>query len=166
MFLDDLFDDETTLKTLYVSRKVVNFAEILNWAYRQGFPTTLDPTDFHVTICYSKSKFDWACTSPLRREVRISGDERSIHQFDGGAVVMTVQNDELADRWQQFIDLGASNSYKEYRPHITITYGDLPEAVVAFPGDIILGPEIWSEVNGGWKHSLEERPTGAIPIVD
>ena len=161
MFLNELFADSTALKTLYVSRKVVNFPELLNWAYRSGFKTTLAPTDYHVTICYSKTKFDWASTQPDLENLVISGGHRSMQNFQGGACVLKIESADLGDRWQQFLDLGATNKFSEYKPHITITYGDIPRGVKPFEGDIILGPEIWKPVDDNWKGEMVERITGA-----
>lgn len=125
----------------------MNGAELLRWAKKQGFGSTLDKSDLHVTVAYSKAKLHWppadrdSITIPepsrfLKREVKPLGDE--------GAVVLAFDSTELYRRWRSLVDYGASWDYATYTPHVTITYDgkgmDLSK-VEPFAGAIVLGPE-------------------------
>ena len=156
-----MFGDTSSTKNCYVSRPVVNIGDIINWAYYNGFETTLPPGDLHVTICYSKARFDWASLYPARNQIVIPAQTRTIEEFNGGAVVLKLESPVLTTRWQQFLDVGASTSFPTYKPHVTITYGGTPKGAKPYEGRIVLGPEKWSELDDDWKGKLEEWPTGA-----
>lgn len=157
MIINELFKDDATKKTLYVSRQVLNHEAIRDWARENGFKSTLPPDDFHVTIAYSKNKFDWSSTEPDEEIIYIEPDDtRTLHVFDGGATVIHFSNDALAERWQTLLDLGASNSYKTYKAHITITYMGKHKMAIAYTGEIILGPEVWAEINSDWQNDMKE----------
>jgi len=163
MYLSDIFSDETSYKNIYVSRSVVNFGDIVNYAYHNGFATTLAPSDLHVTICYSKSRIDWYALYPERNEIVIPPQTRTIEAFNGGAVVLKLESPVLAARWQQFLDVGASTSFPTYKPHVTLTYTGIPAGAKPYEGRIVLGPEKWTELNTDWKSGVEEWPTGYKP---
>lgn len=140
---------------LYASRKVLNGADIVAWAKKQGFKSTLAPEDMHVTIAYSSAPVDAAAVgkqSPGYMAGKATAD--GLHQFDGGAVVLKLSAPTLQTRWQQFRKAGASWDFPEYQPHITITYdkGDVDLAKVKpYAGPIELGPETVEplDVNAG-----------------
>jgi hypothetical protein len=158
MILNELFKDETSIKTAYVSRKVLNHEAVRDWAEENGFPSTLPVDDLHVTIAYSKEKFDWSTTEPDEEIIYIEpSDDRQLHVFDGGATVIHFTNEALTQRWQALIDLGASNSYKTYKAHITVTYTGKPKKAVPYPGEIVLGPEVWKEIDNDWKSDMVEQ---------
>lgn len=147
-------------RTLYVSRPVVNSAEIIAWAKAQGFTTTLAAADLHVTIAYSREPVDWmaAGTDSARIEIE-EGGPRLIERFDGGAVVLLFSSWQLAWRHGDFRRQGATWDHPEYQPHITITYDagavDL-DAVEPYRGKIVLGAERFAEVDEGWKSTVKE----------
>lgn len=149
-------------KSLYLSRKVKNGKDIVDWAKSQGFESTLDPTDMHVTIAYSDAPVDWDELGDSFGTITVKKPmTRAIQLFDGGAVVLTLENADLARRWQEAIDAGASWSYEDYTPHVTLTYGGaeglLIDDMKPFDGDIILGEEIFAEVNKKWKGKVKEK---------
>lgn len=153
-----------TKRPLYVNRPVLLGKEIQLWAKEQGFETTLPPEDFHITIAYSKTPVNHALAVTDDSEIEVEDDieeERTVEQFNGGAVVLTIPSDELTDRWQYYIDeVGVVPTFPEYRAHITITY-KLPdgfdlENVVPYRGCILLGPEIMEEPSDSWKDDTIE----------
>ncbi len=145
------------MKSVYVSRNALNREAIREWARANGFHSTLPGEDFHVTIAFSKEMFDWDSTEPRQDFIYIPpAKDRQLKVFDGGATVIHFTNDQLAQRWQEFIDLGASNSYPDYKAHITVTYKGKPKKAIPYPGEIVLGPEIWKEVNMDWKKEMKE----------
>lgn len=161
MRIDDL-QNTPEKKTLYLSRKVLNGAEIMEWAKSQGFTSLLDPADMHITIAYSKEPLDWEELGNSFGSITVKKpDTRSIQLFDGGAVVLTVENADLGRRWQECCDAGASWDYPDYSPHVTLTYGGLADLIIEdikpFEGDIKLGPEIFAKVNKGWKSKTKEK---------
>lgn len=153
-------------RTLYVSRRVVNADEILAWAREQGFTSTLTAEQLHVTVAFSRTPVDWmevgeAWAGDKAGELTIApGGARLIEKFDGGAVVLLFNASELSWRHEQIKQAGASWDWPEYQPHITLTYdpGDLDlSSVEPYRGRIVLGPEVFEEVNEDWRESVEEN---------
>ena len=141
-------------RSLYVSRKVVNGEAIVAWARRQGFATPLAAEDMHITIAYSRAAVDWmAAGEAWSSEMKIgAGGPRLLERF-GDAVVLLVKASELEWRHRSFEEIGASWDHPEYQPHVTIAYGadvDLA-SVEPYQGEIVLGPEIFAEVDENWK---------------
>lgn len=137
-------------RTLYVSRKVVNAAEIIRWAKGQGFKTTIPANDLHVTIAYSRTPVDWMKIGEAwQSELKLAaGGPRLMEQF-GEARVLLFKASELEWRHEAMESAGASWDHEEYQPHITISYDpgspDLAD-VEPYQGEIILGPELFAEV--------------------
>lgn len=153
-------------KSLYLSRKVKNGKAILDWAKSQGFETILDPEDMHVTIAYSDAPIDWDALGDTYKSITVKKPStRSIQEFDGGAIVLTLENADLTRRWQEAIELGASWSYEDYSPHVTLSYGGseglILEDMSPYDGDIELGEEIFAEVNKKWKGKVKEKDLNA-----
>jgi phage-related protein (TIGR01555 family) len=143
-------------RTLYVSRKVTNGAEILAWAKAQGFESTVPAEKLHVTIAYSRNPVDWMQISETwtgERDGTLTvapGGARLIDQFGEGAVVLLFNSSELAWRHVSINeDTGATWDWPEYQPHITFTYEpgsvDL-KAIEPYRGKIEFGPEIFEEI--------------------
>jgi phage-related protein (TIGR01555 family) len=134
-------------RSLYVRRDVINKAEITRWAKAQGF-TDIVP-DLHVTITYSRAPVDWfAMGSTWDEELRLpAGGARQMETF-GEAKVLLIQSNMLTWRHEEMVGNGASFDFPEYQPHITISYGAMPENVEPYQGVIKLGPEIFEEVKG------------------
>lgn len=144
-------------RTLYVSRKVVNSADLLAWAEAQGFTQTLPAEELHVTIAYSRTPIDWMKVGePWEGEMEIAaGGPRLMERFgaDKGATVLLFAGSRLSWRHEEIIRAGASWDHPEFQPHITISYGDAPDltAIEPYRGKIVLGPEIFAEVDEDWK---------------
>ncbi|WP_039012537.1 anti-CBASS protein Acb1 family protein [Pseudomonas brassicacearum] len=142
-------------RTLYVSRKVTNGADIIEWAKAQGFESTLPAEDLHVTIAYSRSPVDWmkvgeSWSGDGNGQLKIApGGARLIDKFGEGAVVLLFNSSELSWRHVSIVEAGASWDWPDYQPHITFTYEpgsvDL-SAVQPYRGKIELGPEIFEEL--------------------
>lgn len=153
-------------KTLYVSRDVVNASDILKWAKEQGFGTTLPADDLHVTIAFSRSPVDWMkigeswSFGDAKGNLMINpGGPRLMERF-GDAVVLLFGSSDLSWRHMSIREAGASWDHDEYQPHITITYkiGDVDlSKVEPYRGKIILGPEIFREVNEDWEAGVTEE---------
>jgi len=148
-------------RTLYVSRKVVNAAEIIRWAKRQGFKTTLPADDLHVTIAYSRKPVDWMKIGEAwQSELKLAaGGPRLMEQF-GEARVLLFKASELEWRHEAMEEAGATWDHEEYQPHITISYD--PESpdlanVEPYQGEIILGPELFAEVEEDWQAGVSEE---------
>jgi hypothetical protein len=169
-------------RSLYVTRSVLNATEILEWAKEQGFTSTLPPEDLHVTIMYSRRPVDWSNIPKgykQNEQIEIldgapsvysspTGDSlRSIKPLgDKGAVVLTIPGSySLESRWSQLKDAGCSWDYKGYQPHMTITYEGAPSdlsVVQPFYKPIVLGPEIWAEVEENWSEDIMEATFAKI----
>lgn len=153
-------------RSLYVSRKVVNAAEIIAWAKAQGFETTQPADQLHVTIINSRTPLDWMKVSEgwgnnEKGELTIApGGPRIVEPLgDKGAVVLLFNSWELTHRHGTIRNAGAAWKFDEYQPHITITYqlGDLDlSKVEPYRGRIVLGPEVFEEVVDDWEKTVVE----------
>lgn len=171
MRITDLNEKDIEKKSLYLSRKVKNGNEIVEWAKEQGFTSILDPDDMHVTIAFSDAPIDWDAMGDSYKNIKVKKPmTRSIQMFDGGAVVLTLENGDLGRRWQEAIDLGASWSYEDYSPHVTLSYSgadgiDITD-IKPFGEDIILGEEIFKEVDHKWKNKVKEKGLDGAGLGD
>lgn len=150
-------------KSVYICRKVLNSNEIRAWAKEHGFETCIPEHDMHVTLAFDKKKHDWR-SLPFETESFVDvedEDERSVEQFNGGAVVLEVYSQELTARWAELTQSGLYWKWPDYRPHITITYNK-PEGldvstIPPFDGVIQLGPELVDEVVDTWQDEIDEE---------
>jgi hypothetical protein len=165
MKLNELFEAAKDIKTLYCSRKLLNGDDVVEWAKEQGFTKCLDPSDMHVTICFSKKPIDWSNLTDSFDNVQSSaGSKREIQLFgdDKTAVVLTFECADLNRRFEEFRDdFGATSDFPEYRPHISISYAGLPDGlelkdIKPYDGVLKFGPEIMKPVKLDWKKGVEE----------
>lgn len=137
-------------RTLYVSRKVTNAADVLVWAKAAGIENLLEASDLHVTITYSRQPVDWfKMGEAWQSELKIAaGGPRQVEAFGQKKdhVVLLFASSELTWRHERMITEGASWDWSEYQPHITIARGALPAGIEPYTGEIVLGPEIFEEV--------------------
>jgi phage-related protein (TIGR01555 family) len=144
-------------RSLYISRNVVNAAEILAWAKDQGFTQTLPADELHVTVAYSRTPIDWMkMGEPWDAEKEVApGGPRLMERFgaNGDATVLLFAASSLSWRHEEVIRAGGTHDHGEYQPHITIAYGGAPDlaAITPYRGKIVLGPEIFAEVDENWK---------------
>lgn len=146
-------------RSLYVSRKVENALEILEWARGQGLTGLFDPLDMHVTVCYSRQPVDWMQAGTTwgqdeEGEMKVApGGARMLAKFDN-ALVLLFNSSELSYRHMQLREMGASWDHGDYQPHITLRYDAEnidPAAFKPYTDEIELGPEIFEEVNETWS---------------
>lgn len=147
--------------TLYVSRRVLNADELISWAKEQGFKTTLPADDLHVTVAFSRTPLDWMKVGGSWEEtIEVpAGGPRLMEKF-GEARVLLFSAGSLQYRHEQIRECGASWDHPEYQPHITISYdADAPDLadVAPYTGKIVLGPEIFKEVDDGWAERITEQ---------
>lgn len=155
-------------RSLYVSRRVVNAADLIDWAKSQGFETTQPASALHVTVAFSRKPVDWMkvgddWSSDEDGRIRVKpGGPRTVEPLgDKGAIVLMFRNDSLEWRHRRIHEesVGAVWDFPEYQPHITITWDgkgiDLAK-VEPYTGPIVLGPEIFAEVIENWEQSIAE----------
>ncbi len=151
---------KTDPKSLYVSRKVINAAEIHSWAEDQGFENIVPEEKMHVTIVASKAPIDWmklgnADEWNSEEEFKVpEGGPRIVCALgDNKAPVLMFGSSKLSWRNEEALRLGASWDFNEYQPHITVSYEptkiDLDD-IEPFTGEIILGPEMFEEFDQDW----------------
>lgn len=141
------------MKTLYVMRPVTNAEEIVAWAKKNKFINISKPSDIHVTVAYSKKKVEWNTLSKPKDRITVFNKERTIKVL-GEATVLSFQSKALQDRWQYFKDNGASWDYDTYTPHLSISYVKQHiqlKDIHPYIGDILLGPEVWEELDEDWE---------------
>jgi phage-related protein (TIGR01555 family) len=167
-------------RTLYVYRKLRNGDAIARWAKQQGFKSTLDPSDMHVTIAHSKKAVDWSkagdsgggYASPGFKSsdddddagflTVPSGGARQLQAFgkDGKcAVVLLFNSSALGYRHNDIKDrTGATWDYPDYQPHVMITWNapanlstnETLRKIEPYRGPIELGPEQFDEIDENW----------------
>ena len=78
----------------------------------------------------------------------------------GGGRVLLFASSSLKWRHEGIKEAGASWDHPDYQPHITISYDpqspDLA-AVAPYTGKIVLGPEIFAEVDEDWSEKVKEN---------
>ncbi len=146
--------------SLYVRRDVRNGAEILKWAREQGFKSTLEAADLHVTIAFSRTPVDWMKVGdPWDGELEIVAGGARLLEIFGEARVLLFSSSRLSWRHEEIKNAGASWDHPEYQPHITISYDagspDLAD-VQPYRGRIVLGPEIFQTVKDDWLSGIKE----------
>ena len=149
-------------ETLYINRPLINYEEFVDWAKSQGFNTTLDPNELHVTLIFSKTPVDWSKLTPQDDELVSTNEEgRAVEKLgDKGAIVLRFEDDRLIDRNQEILDAGAKSDFPSYLSHITITYdpGNVDiEKVEPYSGELVFGPEEFLPVDEDWKDKLKEK---------
>lgn len=148
-------------RSLYVSRPVLNGAEIIAWARSQGFASTLDAADLHTTLIWSDVAIDWMKVESNWGQdddgglLIKPGGARLVEPIGGkGAIALLYTSSELSWRHEQLKQAGAISNHADFQPHVTITWdkpADFdPATVVPYRGAIRLGPEIWKEVDNDW----------------
>jgi hypothetical protein len=139
----------------------MNADAIHAWAKEQGFASALPAGNLHVTLVYSKDPVDWGAFEPAKDTLRVKDANCCVKQFDGGAVVLAFDCDDLKTRHHEFREGGCTSNYPDYAPHVTITYEGAPadlSKVQPYRGEIVLGPEKHVEVDSEWKASRTETP--------
>ena len=155
-------------RPLYVRRELLNALDIVEWAGALGLELAAVPAHaLHVTIAYSRKPVDWrtvcsaAVLAPDRVLVAPSGARFLRQQGARGAVVLTFQSDELAQRHQAIIrETGASWDFDTFEPHVTIGFSETDidlTGIQPFDGSLIFGPEIFEDISrrgvsdDGWR---------------
>lgn len=154
-------------QTLFASRPLKNAPDFIKWAKGAGFKTTQDPTAMHATLAYSKTPLQWP--EPKGDTVVVSSGkgDRSVQPLgDQGAVVLKFNSPELAARWQELKDAGASWDYAGYQPHVTVSWnadGLDTSKVKPYDGELVFGPEVFKPLND-FKPPVEKLGV-EIPFV-
>jgi hypothetical protein len=157
-----------SLRTLYVKRPVLlRCAErIANWAADIGFTTISAPHKMHATIAFSRQAINWSRLpadqglDPI--DISLLGRSVGLHAF--GAVALAIESPMLLARWHEFCDAGAVWDYPPYQAHITVAQlsdGALLEGVEPFSGELLLGPEVRSEIPSHLLGKLPEQRKAA-----
>lgn len=157
--------DSSTPRPLYVSRKVLNAAEIVKWAKGQGFTEIVAAEKMHVTIIASREPVDWlkvggeswSGSSDDGKLTIAPGGPRVVERLGEGIVLM-FNSWEMTYRHGSMREAGASFDFSDYQPHVTITYtapdDDFdPSKIEPYTGEIKLGPEVFAEFVEDWRPS-------------
>lgn len=156
-------------QTLFAKRTLVNGPAFIDWAKRVGFKTTQDPKDLHVTLAYSKAPLAWPSPQGGELTVPATAEGRSVVPLgDQGAVVLKFNSPELAARWQELKDAGASWDYAGYQPHVTVSWkadGLDTSKIKPYDGELVFGPEVFKPVNPDGFTPKVEKLGVEIPFV-
>lgn len=137
-------------KTLYVHRPVLNYFALTAWFGNQNV-FIHNPETLHVTVAYSKRPVNWDLLEQDTEKVFV--EPRFEFDLFGTCLVMKMSSQNLLDRWEYFMRKGCSFDFTTYHPHVTINYvwnGD-HSTLKPFPSRLILGNEIFEEVNEIWQ---------------
>lgn len=153
--------EKSRSKTMYLSRPVVNAKEIIEWAKGQGFATTLEEKDLHVTIAHSSAPINWDDVPLIDTTLNIETSGRSVVPLgEKGAVVLQFNSEKLQSRWRDIISAGASWDYPSYQPHISISFNaanvDISR-VIPYLGPIVLGPEERDVIRDDFITTITEK---------
>jgi hypothetical protein len=149
---------EDTRKTgHYVAAKVSKqtTADLKKWCKENKIPTSKDFFDnLHITICYSTKLFpikeddviddlsDWT-VKPIAF-AKFGKDE------DKKYLVLKVKSKQCTDRWQHYMDQGASYDFDEYLPHISVAMnfkGDLDSLDLDTLPKLVLDKEYYEKLS-------------------
>lgn len=172
---DPALATDATPRSLYVRRDLLNARDLIEWAKSQGFSSTVPASQMHVTVLYSKQDVDWikmgsddwgvGGADPSARLRVAPGGPRLVERLGPDAVVLLFSSTALQWRHEDMVRKGASHDYEDYQPHVTITYEGAPadlSAVEPYRGELVLGPEIFEEVNDDYRAGLEDREDSLV----
>lgn len=144
---------DATPRSLYVSRKVLNAAEIIKWAKSQGMTDLAEADSLHVTIAYSTKPVDWlkmgeGWDGDRKGVISIApGGPRIVEPLGNMTAVLMFASSSLTWRNRSMIEAGASWDWPDYTPHISLTKAAIDLSTVEpYRGRIELGPEIFEEI--------------------
>lgn len=149
------------LPGVYVSRRLQNAQEFVQWAKSQGFDRVVTPEDLHVTIVYSRNPVQ--SVAPASPSLTCIGGPRTVEPLgNDGAVVLKFGSPALHHRWEVYRQAGASWDYPVYQSHITISYHSTLsptelKAVQPFSGPLIFGSEVLEPLNPEFKDNVVEK---------
>lgn len=154
-------------RPLYVQRKLLNGTDIIGWAKKEGFTSTLAADDLHVTVLYSRQPVDpmkmgQAWGEDENGNVRIKpGGPRAVERLGENAVVLLFPSWDLQSRHRDMVEAGGSHDFDEYHPHVTISF-EVPTdmdltAVRPFTGALEFGPELFEPLDLDWKRKVTEE---------
>ena len=154
-------------KPIYIKRTLILSDAFLLWCKQCGFETRLPKEELHVTIAYSREPVDTDTIELQTNAMMDMGSVRQLKMF-GDAVVLTFQDKELYERWNQLKALGCSWDYDDYSPHITITYNKPHELdindLIAFNGQLIFSHEELEDLNLDKSDEYEEVKIKKNPL--
>lgn len=141
-------------RSLYVSRKLLNAKDVLDWARSQGLKNLVAPAEMHATVAYSRAPVDWMAVAQAWNSDKVkvpAGGPRLVEPIGGkGAVALLFTSWDFSSRHREILEAGASWDHPDYTPHVTLTW-DLGDAdlskVVPYNGPLTFGPEVFEEIN-------------------
>lgn len=172
-------------RTLYVSRTVKNAEELRAHFRAQDIDPMTPAEEMHVTIAYSRTPLDWSRVEPIwnwdwTEELVVPEGGMRLMELFGKTdpkrfLVLQFSNAQLSWRHQDVLNAGGSWDFPSYEPHVSVTT-DVAQSwgepvgyegrvgwesrlreLEPWRGRIVLGPEIWREVEEGWSDRLVEN---------
>jgi hypothetical protein len=161
-------------RSLYVYRQVVNADALIRWAGMNDIPNIAEADSMHVTIMHSRKAVDWMrAGEAFYGEFEIkAGGPRLVEELGTSsphAVALLFNCTELRWRHNELKELGAEWEWPEYQPHITVSWSDLSRSqyktIQPYRGKLILGPEVFEEVNDDWKQAVKRNSLSRDPNI-
>lgn len=130
-------------------------AELKQWCKDNDVPVSNDFFDnLHITICYSSKMF------PIKKDevvddlsdwsVKPVGFDTFGKHKGKSFLVLKVISKQCTDRWQHYMDQGASYDFDEYKPHITLAQdydGDIGKLDLDTLPEIVLDKEYYEKLS-------------------
>jgi 2'-5' RNA ligase len=88
-------------------------------------PNPIDVNKLHTTVLYSRKPVDnLQPMGQLDPAMCLKCKELEVFPTQDGkrALVMRVENDQLVKRHNEFIGMGGTSDYPEFKPHVTLSY--------------------------------------------
>lgn len=145
------------MRTLYVSRPLLNGRALAAWATRHGVPNVISAEEMHATIIYSRAQVDWDAISYADPDsYTAEGGPRFLKVLGPTESTLALRfvSDYFRFRHDEFREMGASWDWPEYLPHVTLSYdaaGFEFDALDGFTGALVFGPERFAEVKEDWE---------------
>lgn len=97
-----------------------------------GLKTYIDPSEYHITICYSRKPVPLAETEAGKRDMTATPIGLTVFETkimkEKYCLVLKVESEQARKIHEKLIKAGATFDYPTYTPHITLLYtNDKPD---------------------------------------
>jgi hypothetical protein len=149
-----------TYVSLHLTHKSAQ--RLWKWGKSQGIESIFEPSDFHITVCYSKHPLPFI---PLERLPPLPVKPIGFDLFgkDKDYLVMKVESKLAHARHATARALGAAHDFPDYRPHISLAKGGKMPALKDledFPDLLFVNRESVSTLNPSFKPDAPQYVDG------
>lgn len=152
-----------TNKGTYIALKVSEETQeaLTQYIKENKIPNPIPVTKYHVTMIYSLQhvpNVDDLIDNDQKIECKF--DSFAIFGENNDSLVLKIKSKELQEKHQYYLTNGATHTFDEFKPHITLSYdiGDDfdYESLPKFSGKIVLCDEYAEPLDTEWKEKLND----------